>query len=552
MLITLLSWLFILSIIIPSGSVFTSLYNKLCGTNKEYTFFDIFWLGLSFLSAVVVLLSLFLPINIYILGAVFLFTTLYTAFNKNCHSFYNSLFVRIKGLSLIQIIILGLTTLVILMFSSAPADSYDMGLYHLQSMIWNEQYSVVPGLANLHGRLAFNSSSLLLSTLFSYHPQYFRVFFPLNGLCMYILVVYLLVRIIMIKDLVKQTVIIFLAFLPLFFFMKELSSTSTDILPPIIIIYLICKFLLDNKKGDELVYFVLPLFCCTLKLSSAPIAIFTLLVLIVCFRRKAWRELFILLAVSLIIILPWLSRYIILSGYLVYPFSKIDIFCFDWKVPFKEVTREENVTYAWARMPRKPYEVVMNMSYSDWLPAWFKAKSNTIKYIIYLVIISPLVVCVSLLWYRQKKQMKIVFAWFVAVLGLLFNFLTAPDPRFCYGFLILTAFLPYYLFSFHIKKVRVPNYNYVLIIGLMLYFISVQYEILKKQNLFIEPHYINNSSYNNMFNIYNLDQVKLYSPVKTDRCFDCCFPCSPYLKNGLELRGRSLQEGFRINNSMAK
>lgn len=550
MLITLFFWLLIVSIVIPFGSVFTGLYSKLCKENKSiYTFFDTFWLGLSILSALIVLLSLFFPINIYILGSIFLFTTLYTIFNKNCRNLYKTLFSQIKGLPLFYIAILFLTTLSILMLSCTPIDSYDMELYHLQNMIWSEQYSAVPGLANLHGRFAFNSSSILLSTLFSYHPHYYPVFFPLNGLCMYILVVFLIRRIRLIKDLVKQIVIIVSIFSILFFSMKELSSTSTDILPAIVVIYLIYKFLLDNKKGNELIYLVLPLFCCTLKLSSAPIAIFSLLVLIICIKRKEWRKLYVLSIISLIIILPWLSRYVILSGYLVYPFSRIDIFDFDWKVPSKEVSIEENVTYAWARIPRKPYMEVINMSFGDWIPIWFKAKINTVKYLIYLVLISPLIVLVSSFRHRQREQIKVVFAWFVTVIGLMFNFFTAPDPRFSYSFLILTAFLPFFLFSFSFRKKQIQYYSSILTACVMIYFISLQSNNLKNENIFTKPHshYIDFSSHNIVFDIYNLDHIKLYTPIGTDKCFDCCIPCTPYLKEGLQLRGNSLQDGFKIN-----
>ncbi|MEO0561266.1 MAG: hypothetical protein AAF125_04085, partial [Chloroflexota bacterium] len=35
---------------------------------------------------------------------------------------------------------------------------YDTGLYQIQSFMWTNTYPIVPGLGNLHGRLAFNNS----------------------------------------------------------------------------------------------------------------------------------------------------------------------------------------------------------------------------------------------------------------------------------------------------------------------------------------------------------------------------------------------------------
>ena len=44
---------------------------------------------------------------------------------------------------------------------------FDSGLYHAQAIRWIEEYGVVPGLANLHCRLAYNSSAFVLTALYS-------------------------------------------------------------------------------------------------------------------------------------------------------------------------------------------------------------------------------------------------------------------------------------------------------------------------------------------------------------------------------------------------
>ncbi|QNP52660.1 hypothetical protein H9L05_02570 [Hymenobacter qilianensis] len=49
----------------------------------------------------------------------------------------------------------------------APAN-FDSGLYHFQTLKWLNEYPTVPGLGNLHGRLAFNSSWFPLLSLFRY------------------------------------------------------------------------------------------------------------------------------------------------------------------------------------------------------------------------------------------------------------------------------------------------------------------------------------------------------------------------------------------------
>ncbi|MCZ7582724.1 MAG: hypothetical protein M5R36_04970 [Deltaproteobacteria bacterium] len=46
----------------------------------------------------------------------------------------------------------------------------DFGLYHVPMMRWTQAYAIVPGLGNLHGRLAFNNSSLLYAALVDKAP----------------------------------------------------------------------------------------------------------------------------------------------------------------------------------------------------------------------------------------------------------------------------------------------------------------------------------------------------------------------------------------------
>src|SRR5262249_3970511 len=48
--------------------------------------------------------------------------------------------------------------------------SFDRGQYHIQAVRWNREYAIVPGLGNLHGRLAFNNAGLLYDALLSVGP----------------------------------------------------------------------------------------------------------------------------------------------------------------------------------------------------------------------------------------------------------------------------------------------------------------------------------------------------------------------------------------------
>ena len=66
----------------------------------------------------------------------------------------------------IAIIFLLFFSFVLFYEAASPTKIHDTGSYHLATMNWIEQYPTVPGLGNLYGRLALNSSMFSVSTLF--------------------------------------------------------------------------------------------------------------------------------------------------------------------------------------------------------------------------------------------------------------------------------------------------------------------------------------------------------------------------------------------------
>jgi hypothetical protein len=77
---------------------------------------------------------------------------------------------------------------------------------------------------------------------------------------------------------------------------------------------------------------VIPMFCVTLKLATFPIAIIGIIAL---YRNNKNLVLTVrnLLVSGIALILPWLIRNVILTGYIIYPMENFDFFNFDWEVP---------------------------------------------------------------------------------------------------------------------------------------------------------------------------------------------------------------------------
>ena len=80
-------------------------------------------------------------------------------------------------------IVLGaLVLLTVLEISTHTPGNPDTGLYHAQTIRWIETFPAVPGLGNLHSRLAYNSSWLTLNALFSFAFLGGQSYHPLPGL----------------------------------------------------------------------------------------------------------------------------------------------------------------------------------------------------------------------------------------------------------------------------------------------------------------------------------------------------------------------------------
>ena len=62
-----------------------------------------------------------------------------------------------------------------------PSTNPDSAGYHYLSILWYEKYKVVPGLANLDGRYAFNPAAFIIQSAYSFSGPAGQAIYPLNG-----------------------------------------------------------------------------------------------------------------------------------------------------------------------------------------------------------------------------------------------------------------------------------------------------------------------------------------------------------------------------------
>src|SRR5689334_5571318 len=105
------------------------------------------WLGWTIVLLIFQLLHLAFPLNAFVAVPVFLLGIAFSI-------------PHIRGLRFApgMAIVIAVAAFWIASRSMLPPQAYDTGLYYLNTIRWIHSFPIVPGLGNLHGRLAFNQS----------------------------------------------------------------------------------------------------------------------------------------------------------------------------------------------------------------------------------------------------------------------------------------------------------------------------------------------------------------------------------------------------------
>lgn len=552
---------------IVSFFVFLTLGNFfILKTDKEnfnnYNAFDGFFIGISVVGAFLNLWSLFFPTNGNAMLLLMVVSLVAFITNSGLKSKYRSFFLSLKNNRIFLGLILVFFAIFFVYAIIKPAH-FDTYLYHMSSIQWIEQYRVVPGLANIQERLGFNSSIFVLSAGFSFYSWFGQNLFIINSLSLLIFSIWLL----WIAFKKKGAIGLFALFF-LYLFINEnikyISSPASDVLPNIFVGFLFISIVLNTKslKNKYLLFIVLPLFAITLKISMAP-------VILLCFYALYIRDKNILSLLKKItlfgfaFVFPWLVRNVILSGYLIYPMDKIDLFSFEWKVPKEKVISVKSWIYSWAKDSSQDYKVVLSRSFGEWFPIWW-AKTIDLNRVIFIsAALAPVFGTCYAFFIKKKEKYTILLIVLISYITFLF-WLNAPDFRFSSGVIIFLALLP--LLLFEKLTVRFTKfYRSLLVVCIFISFFLIGQESyktfrteffttkrvfsvyiykpvdpatikIKKRIRFSEKSYFTP----------NHTEYTFYGFYVDNPCYDQ-FPCCPRL-NDFKMRGEDLVDGFMSSN----
>ncbi len=536
------------------GSKFTQLIDA--DNKKNYSFFDDYFIGLCIVGSVVNIWSIFLPTNIFLTIILLIFSIIFSK-NKFQKINYSSTLAYLKQNKTQTGFYLLITFIIIIIGITLPRQ-YDSLLYHISAVQWNEKFRAIPGLANLHDRFGFNSSIFTLNAAFSYSLLYNQMFFIVNSLSYYIFLLWLTNNLFRFKNILSFFSVIFI-----YFFTEQyifdISSPGSDILINIFIAYLVFTFLYFENSivNKKLLFIVLPLFGITLKVSIIPILILTLYILLST-NRNIFKK---IILISFLIIFPWVIRNLIISGYILFPFEKIDLFSFDWKVPKEKVIDTKNWIYSWARIPYKDQSEVLSLTFYEWFKIWWNAALLKNKIFFTIALVSPLILLFELLKKNKTKVYIVVLTLYSSFLLWLF---TAPDFRFLFSVILsLNVIFLTYIFShfkFIIKNMTIKTITLSLFLGFFLYDFYGKSMVLFKEDYkkmevneylylpkdFYYSKFIKKIKYTKkIIKSNNGLSIEIYeTSPKHSQCYDK-FPCSPDISKNLQLRGEKIIDGFK-------
>jgi hypothetical protein len=451
----------------------------------------------------------------------------------------------------------GITTL--LYAVKVPSNS-DTLLYHAQAIHWIEDFPVVPGLANLDPRLGLNSNWFVVNALFSLSFLKLQSFHLIPSFLFLTCLFYFLggLQNILSGDL-RLSQFFKTGFIPFGFYllMEEISSPGTDL--PVFLFYwvILCLWTESIERNEasrllEIIVFFLSIFVITYKVSGGVTLLIGLWILARLAVQRNYRLLGICMGISVVILLPWLIRNFILSGYWLYPEPLMKTLSpnVDWQVPLERVVFLKGGIQAWGFSPGLRWANIASLSLQERLSIWFGRLTINQTSTFLVALFSPVLFGLFSLPARSMNKTGISRYWiviFTGFLSLLFWLLSAPNFRFGYSFVIAMIVLglaPLGKLLFE----KLERYRQYLIIGLILILSLQQVHVMlgaRRDGTQYLDYVVLPASYPHVStDPCRMGDQTILCARNWRQCGYNAFPCVPQAPQNVEMRGDSLRAGF--------
>ena len=486
--------------------------------------------------------------------------------------------------------------------------AYDSGLYHFSAIRWARSFAAVPGLGNLHDRLAFNQSSFLYVAMLGWGPwkghahgiqnallltwlfaqgawssvrlferdgrgkeaDFFRVLLTSGALAYTAVFPYIASpspdAVAMLLGAVLMSALVELVFtqeqyLPAFLVLMACAGVLVKLtLAPLGLAAVACVFAAKFSKTGESRPLAagLPGLPPDEKLESGNAANPGV---------SARRFLISAAVIAVLVCVPWLIRGVILSGYLFYPMTTVGAIPVPWRMSESAVQSQKDWILAAARSPgANPQEVLGNW---NWLGPWWARMCRPSEG---MLVLGPLAVfllaCAAALaarLARDRRSRPRATAWLIIgppLLAAVFWFFRGPDCRFAGLAFWMLAAGGIILFMREFTRERVPRYIPAAVCAAVAAAtLAGLYASTDLANLRPWPSGPEGGFYpvpTAQLRVYLTSSgLKVYVPesgvadnyggLASDKCWDAPLPCTPYPDPRLRLREEgNLESGFLL------
>lgn len=319
-----------------------------------------------------------------------------------------------------------------LFWTSSGHFGYDTYNYHGQAIRWLEEFGVVKGLGNLHTRFAYNSSFLCLQALFSFTWALGRPVQAVNGFLWFAAVSWCWAGLIgRGHEGVSGRVLKGAFFLLSSWDVSSMAGVSTDYPAMLAMAYACIKWNEGNlglpagRDRRERLVGLLGVFAASVKLSAGVLGLFWAKSAWGLATGRKWRRLAAYVAAGLIAVGPFVARNAVISGYLAYPVSSLDILDPDWKIPSIVAKTDAAAIRLYAREGQRWTYAGLGERPESWLPKWAKRFPGWMAWA------AAIGAAGCLAWgVLGMGESRERWTGWVGLAGIAFGLSTAPSPRF--------------------------------------------------------------------------------------------------------------------------
>lgn len=534
------------------------------------------WLGWAVTMLLFQILHFFVPLNaaavlpVFGLGVILFVPTViatYLRWRGGAYKLAPRKAAAIMGLLLAAVAVAGFVASRAMM----PEQNYDSGLYHYNKIRWINEYPVVPGLGNVHKRLAFNNAFFHYAAAVNVHPYFNHGRSIANSFLFLLATAYLLDTL---RPIFRRPKALLEAhpfrFVPAVFclpfmvyqarFSPNLSSPTPDFSTILLQLVLFVELARGigtwisgerRQHGRAVVIALLAGSAIAVKASNFAFCVVLFSFLLAYAFKTASRKPLTRAACLLCLMGGvWIITNYVLSGAPLFP-STTGRIEFEWSIPANSVIDLKNWVLSWARWPQRHWKEVLGRW--DWVWPWLGIFFRESYYCYPVYAAGCLTVAAGVATVFRRVDRPRLLEWSLGlpvVAGLAFWFFTAPALRFAEALLfLLPIFAAALLLCTEHRMVR----GWRLALSAITIFVAIYWQM--------GTHFIDEG-----FGYFRADTVgwqpskkvklrqqttdtglKVYLPETGNQCWDSPLPSQLYFDSRLRLRDpKSMAAGFSV------